>query len=79
MSNLGLNCLHTAKIATYFKGVQVHNVLVFEYVTLETCMHINLVELQYRPIYRPHLRPYLRSVTSLFRYMSCNGSGDTAY
>ena len=36
MFNLGLNCLNTAKIATYFKGVQVHNVLVLEYVTLET-------------------------------------------
>ena len=36
MSNLGLHCLHTAKIATYFKGVQVHNVLVLDYVTLET-------------------------------------------
>ena len=36
MFNLGLNCLNTAKITTYFKGVQVHNVLVLEYVTLET-------------------------------------------
>ena len=26
LSNLGLKSLHTAKIATYFKGVQVHNV-----------------------------------------------------
>ena len=30
VSNLGLNCLHTVKIATYFKGVQIHSVLVLE-------------------------------------------------
>ena len=30
----------------YFKGVQVHNVLVLECVTLETCTHSNLVGLQ---------------------------------
>ena len=77
MSNLGLNCLHTAKIAMYFKGVQVHNVLVLEYVTLETCMHSNLAGLQYRPLYRTNLRPYFRSVTSPFRYISCNGKLST--
>ena len=37
---------HTARIAMYFKGVlQDHNVLVLEYVTLETCMQSNLVGL----------------------------------
>ena len=45
MSNLGLDYLHTAKIATYFKGVQVHNVFVLEYITLEACMHSDLVGL----------------------------------
>ena len=71
MSNLGLDCLHTAKIATYFKGLQVHSVLVLEYVTLETCMHSDVVRLQAYIIYRLHLGPY-------FRYMSCNGSSETA-
>ena len=40
MSNLGLNCLHTAKIA--IKGVQVHNVLLLDYVTLETEEYIDI-------------------------------------
>ena len=57
VSNLGLNCLHTAKIATYFKGVQVHNVLLLEYITLETCMHRNLVGRQ----------AYISSFTSLLK------------
>ena len=64
MSNMGLSCLHTAKIAMYFKGVQVHNC-----VTLASCMHSNLVGLQ----------AYISSSsTSLLWYRSCNGSREIA-
>ena len=60
MSNLGiLNCLHTAKIATFFEGVQVQNVLVLDYITLEGAQLLSGRVLDSRPrgrMFEPHRR-----------------------
>ena len=71
MSNLDLNCLHTAKIATYFKGVQVHNDLVLNYVTLEGAQWLSCRVLASRPRgrgFEPHWR---HCIVALIKISNC--------
>ena len=60
--------LAAKRVKTYFVGSPIHNVLVLASPLKLAC---SAIKFDKRHIHRPNLRPYIR-------YMSCNGSGETA-